>query len=273
MESIGIIAGSGLLPLILSERIKTEGNARIIAIGLKGLSLQRLSDFVDIIHWVGPEELGKLIEILKKEGIRKAIMAGKVPKTLIFDPLEPDLRGAAILKGLRNKKDDSILRALAEELDSEGIAIEGLKTYLSPFFTKRGVLTSRGPSEEEIKDIIFGWEIAKGIGRLDIGQTVVVKNQAVLAVEAIEGTDEAIRRGGRLGRGNVVVIKVSKPGQDMRFDVPVVGLTTIEVLKEVNGRVLALEAEKTILLDKEVMIREADRMGLSIIGIELPCMF
>lgn len=266
MDSIGLIAGSGSLPLILSERIKMDG-LKVVVIAFNGLSPVELSNASDITYWISLGELGRLIEILKGEGLRKAIMAGKVPKTLMFADLKPDLRAIALFMKLKDKKDDSILQALAEELESEGIVLEGLSVYLGHLFISKGVLTTRSPSKEEMKDIKFGWEMAREIGRLDIGQTVVIKNQAVLAIEAIEGTDEAIRRGGKLGKGDVIVIKVSKPGQDMRFDVPVVGLKTMEVLKETGTKVLALEAGKTILLEKEEMIMEADKIGMSIIGV------
>lgn len=266
MESIGLIAGSGNLPLILLERIKKDG-LRVVTIAFKGLSSDNLSDASDTTYWISPGELGSLIGILKDEGIKRAIMAGKVPKTLMFTDIEPDLRAMTFFLRLRDKKDESLLLALAEELESEGIILEGFTAYLNHLLVPKGVLTTRIPSEEEVKDIEFGLKIAREIGRLDIGQTVVIKNQALLAVEAIEGTDEAIKRGGKLGNGDVIVIKVSKPGQDMRFDVPVVGLKTMDALKEANAKVLALESGMTILLNREAMIKEADKIGLCIIGV------
>lgn len=266
MDVIGLIAGSGSLPLILSEKIKRDG-LKVVSIAFKGLSHEDLSRFSDNIHWINLGELGRLIKILKKEGVRKAVMAGKVPKTLMFSNLKPDLRAVTFFMKLKDKKDDSILLALADELESEGIALEKLLVYLNHLLAPEGVITSKSPSEEEMKDVRFGLNLAKEIGRLDIGQTVVVKNQAALAIEAIEGTDEAIRRGGELGKGDVVVVKVSKPQQDMRFDVPVVGLKTMDALKQARAKVLALEAGKTILLDKDEMINEANEIGLSIIGI------
>ncbi|MEK6690835.1 MAG: UDP-2,3-diacylglucosamine diphosphatase LpxI [Nitrospirota bacterium] len=266
MESIGLIAGSGILPLILLERIKKD-KLRVVTIAFKGLSSDNLSDASDNTYWISPGELGRLIGILKDEGIKRAIMAGKVPKTLMFTDIEPDIRAMTFFLKLRDKKDESLLRALAEELESEGITLEGLTSYLNHLLVQKGVLTTKSPSEEEVKDIEFGLKIAREIGRLDIGQTVVIKNQALLAVEAIEGTDEAIKRGGKLGNGDVVVIKVSKPGQDMRFDVPVVGLKTMDALKEANAKVLALESGMTIILNREAMIREADKIGLCIIGV------
>jgi len=267
MDSIGLIAGSGSLPLILSKKIKEDG-FRVVAIAFNGLSNKDLSLSSDTIHWINLGELDRLIEILRGEGIRRAIMAGKVSKTLMFTDLKPDIRAINLFMKLKDRKDDSILQALAEELISEGIILEELPNHLDHLFSPKGVLTLRNPSEEEMKDVYFGFSLAKEIGRLDIGQTVVVKNQAVLAIEAIEGTDEAIRRGGGLGNGDVVVVKVSKPQQDMRFDVPVVGLKTMDALKEARARVLALEAGKTLLLDKEDIIRKADEIGLSIIGLE-----
>jgi DUF1009 family protein len=267
MDGVGLIAGSGSLPLILSEKIKRDG-FKIVSIAFKGLSNESLSDVSDIIHWINLGELGRLIDIFKGERIKKAIMAGKVPKTLMFTNLKADLRAMALFMRLKDKKDDSILQALAEELESEGIILEGLSSYLKDLFSPEGVFTFRRPSEEEMKDVRFGWALAKEMGRLDIGQTVVVKNQAVLSIEAIEGTDEAIRRGGKLGNGDVIVVKVSKPQQDMRFDVPVVGLKTMDALRDARAKVLALETGKTILLEKDEMIREANKIGLSIIGLE-----
>lgn len=266
MNVIGLIAGSGSLPLILSQKIKRDG-LKVVSIAFKGLSSEDLSRYSDITHWINLGELGSLIKILKKEGIRKAIMVGKVPKTLMFSEVNPDLRAVTFFMKLKDKKDDSILMSLADELEAEGIVLEKLSDYLDNLFSPKGVIASRSPSDEEMKDVQFGWNLAKEIGRLDIGQTVVVKNQAALAVEAIEGTDEAIRRGGELGKGDVVVVKVSKPQQDMRFDVPVVGLRTMDALEEAKAKVLALEAGRTIIIEKDEMIRRADKISLSIIGI------
>jgi hypothetical protein len=194
-------------------------------------------------------------------------MAGKVSKTLLYkSKIMPDMRAMKLLFSLKDRKDDSILLAIARELDTEGIRLLEIPRFCSSLLMPEGILTKSKLSDNEWKDIQFGWSLAKEIGRLDIGQTVVVKNQAVMAIEAIEGTDEAIRRGGKLATDSAVVVKVSKPGQDMRFDVPTVGLQTLSVMKEVRARVLAVESLKSILLDKDRVLDESKKAGISIVG-------
>ncbi len=194
-------------------------------------------------------------------------MAGKVPKSLLFkSKVIPDLRAVKLLFSLKDKSDDSILLAIAKELEKDGIKLLNTADFSSSLMTPEGILTDERLSENEWKDIAFGWKIAKEIGRLDIGQTVVVKDQAVMAVEAIEGTDEAILRGGKLAGEGAVVVKVAKPKQDMRFDVPVVGMNTLKSMIEVNARVLAIEAGKSILLQRKKVIKEADEAGVSVVG-------
>ena len=193
-------------------------------------------------------------------------MAGKVSKTFMFKDIRPDLRAIALYMRLKDRKDDSLLLGIVSELEKEGIRVEEPTRYVPHLLAEKGVITKRKPKKEELKDIEFGWPIAKEMGRLDIGQTVVVKNMAVLSVEAIEGTDAAIRRAGELGRGGIVVIKVAKPKQDMRFDAPVIGLNTIRTLKEAKAAALCIEAGKTILLEKEDMIKLADKEKICIIG-------
>ena len=196
------------------------------------------------------------------------LMAGGIKKTRLFSGALPDLRGAALLARMIHKKDDSILRAVAEDLEAEGISVRESTLYLDSILAPPGVLTKRKPSKDEWKDIEFGWQMAKEVGRLDIGQTVVVKDQAVLAVEAIEGTDEAIRRGGKLCKGGAVVVKICKQQQDLRFDLPAAGARTIAMMKEVKAACLAVEAGKTIILDKESVIAEANKAGITIVGVE-----
>ncbi|MEW6109918.1 MAG: UDP-2,3-diacylglucosamine diphosphatase LpxI [Nitrospirota bacterium] len=266
VKKLGLISGSGELPKAVASEARSKGY-HVIAIGLEPLAESSLSSFVDEIHWINVGKLGKIIETLKKNGVKEAVMAGKVPKSLLYkSKIKPDLRAVKLLFTLKDRSDDSILLAIAAELQKDGISLLNTTDFSSRLLTFEGVLTSRKPSEDEWKDIEFGWKIAKEIGRLDIGQTVVVKNQAVMAIEAIEGTDEAIRRGGRLAGEGSVVVKVSKPQQDMRFDVPVVGLDTLKVMKEIKARVLAVEAKKSILLSKEEIVQNADRAGISIIG-------
>ncbi|MDH5201905.1 MAG: UDP-2,3-diacylglucosamine diphosphatase LpxI [Nitrospirota bacterium] len=266
MKKIGLIAGTGELPKAISSEARAQGYT-VFAVALEPLADSTLSSYVDEITWVNVGKLGKIIDCLKGYHIHEALMAGKVPKSLLYkSKIVPDLRAVKFLFSLKNRSDDSILLALAKELEKEGIHLLNITSFSSNLTISQGVLTERSPTEDEWKDIAFGWKIAREIGRLDIGQTVVVKNQAVMAVEAIEGTDEAIKRGGKLAGKEAVVVKVSKPDQDMRFDVPVVGLDTLEAMIEVGARVLALEAEKCLILNKDKMIEESKKAGISIVG-------
>lgn len=266
VKKLGLISGTGDLPKAIASEAQSKGY-RVFAVGLEPLADKSLSSYVDDIAWISVGKLGEIIDFLKKAGIHEAVMAGKVPKSLLYKSrIMPDLRAVKLLFSLKDRSDDSILLAIAEELQKEGISLKDTTDFTTGMLTPEGILTGNTISEEEWKDISFGWKIAKEIGRLDIGQTVVVKNQAVIAVEAIEGTDEAIRRGGSLAGGGAVVIKVSKPQQDMRFDVPVVGLDTLRTLKEVNARILAIEARKSILLNKENVIRESLAANISVVG-------
>lgn len=254
------------MPLAVAAEARSKGY-KVIAIALEPLASPLLSAAVDEITWVNVGKLGTIIERLKNSGVREAVMAGKVPKSLLYkSKVTPDLRAVKLLFSLKDRKDDSILLAIMRELEKDGITLLNTTDFSSNLLTPEGVLSKRRPSDAEWKDIAFGWGAAKEIGRLDIGQTVVVKNLAVMAVEAIEGTDEAIRRGGKLAGDGAVVVKVSKPLQDLRFDVPVVGPDTLEALKEVKARVLAVEAGKSIILNREEIIADADGAGISIVG-------
>ena len=264
---LGLIAGNGDLPGAIAEDARSKGY-EIIAVGLEPLAQKSLSSDVDEIKWINVGKLGEIIGFLKESGVKEAVMAGKVPKSLLYkSKISPDLRAIKLLFSLKDKSDDSILLALAKELKKEGIALLNTTDFTSSLLTPEGVLTKKGPSETEWKDIVFGWKIAKEVGRLDIGQTVVISNQAVMAIEAIEGTDEAIKRGGALAGSGAIVIKVSKPQQDMRFDVPVVGIDTIKAMLEVKARVLAVESGKSIILGKGKLIKEAEKAGISIVGV------
>jgi DUF1009 family protein len=264
---LGLIAGNGDLPKAIAEEAHAKGY-QIIAVGLEPLAEKSLASAVDEIKWINVGKLGKILSFLKKSGVTEAVMAGKVPKSLLYKSnISPDLRAIKLLFSLKDKSDDSILLALAKELKKEGIALLNTTDFTSSLLTPEGVLTKKGPTENEWKDIAFGWRIAKEIGRLDIGQTVVIKNQAVMAIEAIEGTDEAIKRGGALAGSGAVVIKVSKPQQDMRFDVPVVGLDTLRSMLDVQARVLAVESGKSIIIGKEKLIKEAEKAGITIVGV------
>ncbi|MBI5180812.1 MAG: UDP-2,3-diacylglucosamine diphosphatase LpxI [Nitrospirae bacterium] len=265
MEGIGLIAGDGNFPIILSDGLREKGK-KVIAVGLENITSPALEKNVERLHWIKVGQLGRLIKIFKKEGINRVVMAGKVSKTFMFKDIRPDLRAISLYLKLKDRKDDTLLLGIVSELEKEGIKVEEPTRYVPHLLAEKGVITKRKLKKEELKDIEFGWPIAKEMGRLDIGQTVVVKERAVLAVEAIEGTDAAIRRAGELGRGGIVVIKVAKPKQDMRFDAPVIGLNTIRTLKEAKAAALCIEAGKTILLEKEEMIKLADKEKICIIG-------
>jgi len=268
MKKLGLIAGTGELPKAVATEAKARGYT-VFAIALDPLADRSLSSYVDEIKRVNVGKFGTIIKSMKQYGITKAVMAGKVPKTLLYKSnITPDLRAVKLLFSLRDRSDDSILLAIMKELEKEGIQLLDITSFSSSLLTPDGVLTKRRPTEDEWKDIAFGWKIAKEIGRLDIGQTVVVKNRAVMAVEAIEGTDEAIKRGGALAGSGAVVVKVSKPNQDMRFDVPAVGLDTLHAMIEVHASVLSVESKKSIFLEREKIVEESNKAGISIVGYE-----
>jgi len=267
MNKIGLIAGNGTFPIVFARAAKQKG-MQVVAVAHEGETLPDLAQHVDAIFWIKVGQLGKLISIFKEQGVTDVLMAGGIKKTRLFGGGMPDLRAIAMLAKMIHKKDDSILRAVAKELESEGIIVRESTLYLDNIVASPGILTKRKPSKEEHQDIEFGWQMAKEIGRLDIGQTVVVKDQAVLAVEAIEGTDEAIRRGGLFCGQGAVVVKVCKPQQDLRFDLPAVGTQTIRAMADVKAACLAVEAGKTIILDREAVRSEADRAGITIVAIE-----
>ncbi|MGO9311675.1 MAG: UDP-2,3-diacylglucosamine diphosphatase LpxI domain-containing protein [Syntrophobacteraceae bacterium] len=264
VEEVGLIAGSGQFPLLFAHAAR-KASVRVLAVGFDGETNPALSKYVDEFHMLKLGQLNRLIATFKKAGITKAAMAGAIDRTRLYTRIRPDWRFVRFIGKLRNTKDDSLLRALARELESEGILIQPSTIFLPELLAPEGILTRRKPNRREQADIAFGWTLAKAIGRLDIGQCLVVKNQSVLAVEGIDGTDATIMRGGRLCGEGAVVVKVSKPMQDMRFDVPAAGSDTIETMKRVNARVLVLEAGKTVIFDRNKMIDLADSAGISIL--------
>jgi DUF1009 family protein/predicted dehydrogenase len=265
IRHVGLIAGSGQFPLLFAHAAR-QVSVRVLAVGFEGETDPALAKYVDEFHMLKLGQLNRLIETLRKAGITHAAMAGAINKTRMYTKIRPDWRAVRFLNRLRNKKDDSLLRALADELESEGILVQPSTIFLPELLAPEGILTRRKPNRRERSDIVFGWNLAKAIGTLDIGQCLVVKHQAVLAVEGIDGTDATIMRGGRLCREGAVVVKVSKPFQDLRFDVPAAGSDTIETMKRVNARVLVLEAGRTVIFDREKMIDTADAAGISIIA-------
>jgi DUF1009 family protein len=268
-EWIGLIAGNGRFPLLFGENARRLGY-RISAAALIGEADPSLERVVDRIHWVALGQLGRLIKVFKHDGVRQAVMVGGVKKTHLFTGIRPDLRSLALLRRVSIRKDDTLLRAIADELESEGIHIRESTFGLEGLLVGEGKLTRRGPTRREWQDIEFGWETAKAVGRLDIGQCVVVKDRVVVAVEAVEGTDEAIRRGSALARGGAVVVKRFKPQQDRRFDLPAVGPGTVQVMAESGASALAIEAGKALFLDRAAAIASADKAGIAIVGVANP---
>ncbi|RJQ51353.1 MAG: DUF1009 domain-containing protein [Nitrospiraceae bacterium] len=265
---LAVIAGMGKLPAALATEAKKMGY-RVTGIALQPPADESLSACVDDFHKISIGRFGGLISLLRKLSVRDAVMAGKVPKGLLYrHRIVPDIKAVRLLFSLRDRSDDTIMNAVVEELEKHGIKIHKTTEFTGNLLAPEGVVTHKKPSRDELKDIEFGWRIAKEMGRLDIGQTVVIKDMAVMAVEAIEGTDEAIKRGGGLAGKDAVVVKVSKPDQDMRFDVPVVGTDTLHSMKGAGAKALAVEAGKCIIVDKEMFIKEADRMGIVVVGVK-----
>jgi DUF1009 family protein len=278
---IGLLAGWGRYPIIVAEALRRQGYETYCQ-AVAGMADPRLADVCDHFRWSGLARFGKAIRYFRRHGVTDATMAGKIHKVVLFQPWTwlrhlPDLRTIRMfiphfLTRRKDCKDDTLLSAIVDEFASEGIRFAPATNYAPELLVKPGQLTRRGPSAWQSKDIEFGWQIAKEMGRLDVGQSVAVKDQAVLAVEAVEGTDQCIRRAGGLCRaGGFTVVKVAKPQQDMRFDVPTIGLGTLQTLVEAGGRVLAVEARRTIVLDESAVIEFADRHNLVIVAIESPC--
>jgi UDP-2,3-diacylglucosamine hydrolase len=266
-HKIGIIAGNGQFPRLFAQAANRKG-LQVYAIGYKGETDPDLSLHVHALEWLYIGQIKRIIKFFREHGITQAVMIGGVTKARLLTNFRPDTKAIALLARMRHTHDDAILRAFADLLEKEGIRIESSTCLVPELLAPPGVWTSRKPSRAEREDIILGWRIAKEIGRLDIGQCVVTASGSVLAVEAIEGTDAAISRGGSLGRGQAVVVKVCKPIQDTRFDIPAIGLGTIETMKQANVKALAVEAGKAIVFDRESMIKQADQNGIAIVGLD-----
>ena len=271
---IGLLAGSGRFPILFAEAAKRQGHA-VACVGIKYEASHELRTLCDAYDTVPLSKLGGMIRAFRRMGAERAVMAGKVTKNVMYTPfrmiqLMPDwpmLRMWYLQTS--DKRDDSILLGVIAEFLRGGIEIGSALEYCPELLVKTGTLTRRRASAAEMKDVAFGWQLAKEMGRLDVGQSVAVKEEAALAVEAIEGTDRCIERAGSLCRsGGWTLVKVAKPQQDMRFDVPTIGLDTIENLKKSGARVLAIEAHKTIVVDQADVVALADRYGLTIVAVE-----
>ncbi|MFP3867413.1 MAG: LpxI family protein [Desulfobacteraceae bacterium] len=268
-EKIGLIAGRSQFPLLFAQAARKKG-LEVIAVGHYGETDPALAHLVSRLEWVYVGQLGRIIRCFQAAGVRQAVMAGGISKGRLFSQLRPDWRAINLIRRVGRARDDGVLRAVAEELESAGITIVPSTLFLGELLAPAGLLSRRQPTPEELQDVDYGFQIAKEIGKLDIGQCVVVRRQAVVALEAIEGTDETIRRGGRLAGEKAVVVKVSKPGQDLRFDVPAVGLDTIKVMIEVKAAVLAVEAGQTLIFDREAMLAAANQARLAVLGVSAP---
>lgn len=267
MARLGLIAGNGQFPLLFSKAAQAAG-VEVIAVAHEGETPPALNDYTAHVTWVRVGELGKIISTFHDTGVTQAVMAGGIYKAGALTNIRPDARGLAFIGTLPNLKDDVILRGVARELEDEGIAIVESTRFLSSLVPKVGVLTREGPNAEQWDDIRLGVAAAKEIGRWDIGQSVVVKRGTVMAVEGVEGTNTTIRRGGELAGNGGVVVKVSKPQQDLRFDVPAVGPDTIAVMNEAGARALAVEADKTLMIERPTLIEQADCLGISIVAVD-----
>jgi DUF1009 family protein len=273
---IGLLAGSGRFPILFAEKARHLG-IPVVCVGIRGEAAPDLADLVQRFYWTGLARLGRMIRCFKHEGVERVVMAGKVHKVAMHTPWRllqflPDWRTfrAWYARSRSDNRDDSLLLGVVAEFAADGLRFESALDLCPELLMPPGVLTRRRPTASEEADIAFGWQLAKEMGRLDVGQSVAVKERSVLAVEAIEGTDRAIARAGELcPAGGFVVVKVAKPQQDMRFDVPTVGLSTVESLHQAGGRVLAIEAAKTIVIDQGETVARANRYGITIVAINL----
>lgn len=267
MEKVGVLSGIGHLPVEVARSAKSQG-LEVIAIAVVPEVDAELAQIADTYYDINIGKIGKIISTLKKHKVTQVTMIGKVTKEVLYKAgkIIPDLRAIKILTSIPDRKDDTIMNAIVKELESEGIHVMEQTELIKPLMPKPGVLTKRAPSEAELADMEFGFEMAKAIGGLDIGQTVVVKNRAVMAVEAIEGTDACILRGGFLGKGNVIVAKAAKPSQDQRFDIPGFGMKTLESMIHAGATGIVIEAGNTLIAEREKTIAMADEHNITILA-------
>jgi DUF1009 family protein len=269
MSRIGLIAGNGKFPFLVLQGARSLGHdVTVVAVkeeafkDLEGAAREAGADF----HWVSLGQLGTCIRILKEAGAARAVMAGQVKHVKIFSGIVPDLTLLSVLTRLKARNTDALISAVAEVMREAGVELMDSTAFLGPLLAAEGVLTDRAPTEEERKDFEYGYGIADGIAGLDLGQTIAVKHRAVVAVEAMEGTDETIARAGHLAGPGVRIVKVAKPNQDMRFDVPVIGLATIQAMRRAGANALSVDAGRTLVLDGDHVFRSANEAGITIVG-------
>jgi hypothetical protein len=269
--TLGLIAGNGRFPFLVLDAARAQGHD-VTIVALEDETFPELNDAArrhgTPIHWISIGQLGTCISLLQKAGATRAVMAGQVKHAKIFGGIVPDWTALQVLKQLTSKNTDGLIGAVANVLRDKGIDLIDSTSLLTPLLAAPGVLTKRAPTKEERQDFEFGWRIADAVAGLDIGQTIAVKHLAVVAVEAMEGTDEVIGRAGHLAGPGVRVVKVAKPGQDMRFDVPVVGFATIQAMRVAGASALSIDAGKTLVLDGDAVFASADEAGIAIVGRE-----
>jgi UDP-2,3-diacylglucosamine hydrolase len=264
----GLIAGNGKFPFLVLEAARSQGIEMVVA-AIKEETFPEIEQHAKTVHWMSLGQLGKLIKTFKAEGVDRAIMAGQVKHKQIFSSIIPDLKMIQVLATLATKNTDSLIGAVAKVLSNEGIHLMDSTSFLKPLLPEPGVLTKRAPSEDEKRDLDYGYRIARELGRLDLGQSVAVTNGACVALEAMEGTDAIIERAASLVNGRLLrIVKLAKPNQDLRFDVPVIGLATVRLMARLKVSALAIEARKTLVMDREDLIREADAADLTIVAVD-----
>jgi hypothetical protein len=263
---LGLIAGNGRFPFLVARAARRSGR-RVVAVAIREEASPEIERDVDAVTWVGLGQLGRCIDALRSEGVREAVMAGQVKHRQIFSDVVPDLKLMGVLARLALKNTDSLIGAVADALEREGIVLLPSTALLHDQLAAEGAMTRRKPSKDELKDVEYGTRVARLLAGHDLGQTAVVKDRAAVALEAMEGTDETIRRAGRIAGAGATVVKVAKPRQDPRFDVPVVGAGTVDAMKEAGAAVLAVEAGHTLLIDKDAFLAAADAAGLAVWGL------
>jgi len=264
-QTLGIIAGNGVYPRLIADAAREAGVKKIVAAAFTDETDPILQPQVDILEWMRVGQLGRLLKFFRGQDVHHAIMAGQIAPKNLFD-LRPDLKALMLLGKLKERNAESIFAAIADELAKIDVDLLPAATFLEDSIARPGLIAGPKLSLRQEQDVELGWNVAKEIARLDIGQTIIVKNGTIVAVEALEGTNEAIKRGGTLAREDAVMIKVSKPNQDMRFDVPVIGVETIRIAAESGVRVIAIEAGKTLLLERDAVANLAETASISMVG-------
>jgi len=263
--ALGIIAGNGVYPRLLADSARNAGVKKIVAAAFTGETDSALARHVDLVQWMRVGQLSRLLKFFREQQVHHAIMAGQIAPKNLFD-LRPDWKALLLLGKLKQRNAESIFTAIADELSKVDVDLLSATTFLEASLAPSGLIAGPKLSRGEKGDVDFGWKMAKEIARLDIGQTAIVKNGTVVAVEAFEGTNDAIRRGGALARKDAIMVKVTKPNQDMRFDVPVIGVETIRIAADARLRVIAIEAGKTLLLERDAIVDLAERAKISVVA-------